>query len=504
MLRVAFAMAVGGWPPRQAAAGSVLRGDLGCGLLDDNSRQIPFASAEEAVVREACFVAREGSAGTRTQQRLPHCAGMSTNAKLELEGKVYELPTLVGSEGEKAIDVSQLRSTTEYITLDDGYSNTGSCQSKITFIDGEKGILRYRGIPIEQLAEQSTFIETAYLIIYGKLPTSRELGVFSERLTSHAMIHEDMKYHFEGFPPAAHPMAILSSMINATACFYPECMSSYDPATFDDESARLISQVRTIAAFAFRKSRGWPIIYPKPVYKYTANFLHMMFSQPYEDYDLKPDVVKALDLIFLLHADHEQNCSTATVRMTASSLANLFASASAGVCALWGPLHGGANQAVIEMLEQIRSDGDDGSRFMAAVKDKKAGKRLMGFGHRVYKNYDPRARIIKEQCDRLLTTLKVTDPLLDIAKRLEEAALKDNYFVERKLYPNVDFYSGIIMRAIGIPLEMFTVIFAIGRMPGWIANYLEIANSASRIYRPRQVYVGPTLNSYVPIKERKS
>jgi citrate synthase len=429
---------------------------------------------------------------------------MSATAKLELDGKVYELPTLVGSEGEKALDISSLRQKSGWITLDDGYSNTGSCRSGITFIDGEQGILRYRGIPIEQLAEGSTFIETAYLIIFGHLPTSVELRRFSDQLTEHELIHEDMKYHFEGFPSNAHPMAILSSMINASACFYPECMSPYDQGTFETEATRLISQVRTIAAFAYRKSRGLPIIYSKPVYKYTANFLHMMFSQPYADYELKPDVVKALDLIFLLHADHEQNCSTATVRMTASSKANLFASAAAGVCALWGPLHGGANQAVIEMLEQIHQEGDDGSRFIEAAKDKNSGRRLMGFGHRVYKNYDPRAKIIKAACDRLLDRLKVNDPLLDIAKKLEEAALEDSYFVERKLYPNVDFYSGIIMRAIGIPVEMFTVIFAIGRMPGWIANYLEISrDTGGRIYRPRQVYVGPTINPYIPLSERE-
>jgi citrate synthase len=292
-------------------------------------------------------------------------------------------------------------------------------------------------------------------------------------------------------------------MINAVSCFYPDLMKGYSPATFELEVARLLAQVRTIAAFAYRKSRGFPIIYPKPVYKYTANFLHMMFSDPYQDYELQPEVVKALDLIFVLHADHEQNCSTATVRCVASSQANLFASAAAGVCALWGPLHGGANQAVIEMLEDIRASGDDGSRFIAAAKDKKSGKRLMGFGHRVYKNYDPRAKIIKRQCDALLDVLHISDPLLDIAKKLEEAALHDPYFVERKLYPNVDFYSGIIMRAIGIPLEMFTVIFAIGRMPGWIANYKEISeNPQSRIYRPRQVYNGPTLNHFIPVKER--
>jgi citrate synthase len=430
---------------------------------------------------------------------------MSDTAKLELEGKVYEFPIVEGTEGEKAVDISSLRSSTGYITLDDGYSNTGSCKSSVTFIDGEQGILRYRGIPIEQLAEQSTFVETAYLIIYGHLPTSKELQRFSGMLTENELLHEDMKFHFEGFPANAHPMAILSSMINASACFYPECMEPFSPETFDDEATRLVSQVRTIAAFAYRKSRGLPIVYPNPAYKYTANFLHMMFSLPYRDYDLQPEVVRALDLIFLLHADHEQNCSTATVRFTASSQANLFASAAAGVCALWGPLHGGANQAVIEMLEQIRAEGDDGSRFITAAKDKKSGRRLMGFGHRVYKNYDPRAKIIKTQCDALLERLNISDPLLDIAKKLEEAALNDSYFVERKLYPNVDFYSGIIMRAIGIPVEMFTVIFAIGRMPGWIANYLEISrDSASRIYRPRQVYVGPNKSTYSPIKERNA
>ncbi|HOX01963.1 MAG TPA: citrate synthase [Candidatus Paceibacterota bacterium] len=430
---------------------------------------------------------------------------MNNSAKLELDGRIYELPLVVGTEGERAVDISQLRQQSGWITLDEGYGNTGSCRSNITFIDGEKGILRYRGVPIEELAEASTFIETAFLIIYGQLPTQRELRRFSELLTRSENIHEDMKYHFEGFPSNAHPMAILSSMINAASCFYPELMRGYDPATFEAQAARLISQVRTIAAFAYRKSRGMPIIYPKPSFKYTANFLHMMFSDPYEDYDLKPEVVRALDLIFLLHADHEQNCSTATVRFIASSQANLFASAAAGVCALWGPLHGGANQAVIEMLDHIRSTGDDGSRFIQEVKDKKSGKRLMGFGHRVYKHYDPRAKIIKRKCDELLNALKVEDPLLDIAKRLEETALRDPYFVERRLYPNVDFYSGIIMRAIGIPVEMFTVVFAIGRMPGWIANYREISmGSASRIYRPRQIYTGSNQRPYVPISERGS
>ncbi|MDW8343267.1 MAG: citrate synthase [Verrucomicrobiae bacterium] len=428
---------------------------------------------------------------------------MAKTAKLELDGKVYELPVVVGTEGERAIDISRLRAETGYITLDDGYANTGSCVSRITFIDGERGILRYRGYPIEELAEKSGFIETAYLLIYGHLPTSAELRRFSDLLTENELLHEDMKFHFEGFPPNAHPMAILSSMINAASCYHPRLMEGYNPEHFDLQCARLMSKVRTIAAFAYRKSRGLPIIYPKPVYKYTANFLHMMFSQPYQDYDLKPEVVRALDLIFLLHADHEQNCSTSTVRMIASSRANLFACAAGGVCALWGPLHGGANVAVIQMLEEIRRDGDDGSKFLAAVKDKKTGRRLMGFGHRVYKNYDPRAKIIKEQCDRILRMLNVSDPLLDIAKKLEETALHDPYFIERKLYPNVDFYSGIIMRAIGIPVEMFTVIFAIGRMPGWIANYKEIMDEQNaRIYRPRQVYTGPTLRHYVPIEQR--
>ncbi len=428
---------------------------------------------------------------------------MNEQAKLEVGGKAYQLPIVVGTEDERAVDISKLRDESGLITLDDGYSNTGSCSSAVTFIDGEKGILRYRGFPIEELAEKSTFIEAAYLLIYGHLPASQELRRFSELLTQNEMLHEDMKFHFEGFPPNAHPMAILSSMINAAGCFHPRLMEGYNAEAFELQAARLISKVRTIAAFSYRKSRGLPIIYPKPVYKYTANFLHMMFSEPYQDYDLKPDVVRALDLIFLLHADHEQNCSTSTVRMIASSRANLFACAAGGVCALWGPLHGGANQAVIEMLEQIHRDGDDGSKFMAAAKDKKSGKRLMGFGHRVYKHYDPRAKIIKEQCDRILHLLHVDDPLLAIAKKLEEAAMHDEYFIERKLYPNVDFYSGIIMRAIGIPIEMFTVIFAIGRMPGWIANYKEIMDEpSSRIYRPRQIYVGPRLQHYIPIEKR--
>jgi citrate synthase len=430
---------------------------------------------------------------------------MSNEAKIELDGKTYTLPTLTGSENEKAVDVSALRASTGYITLDDGYGNTGSCTSNITFIDGDQGILRYRGIPIEELAEKSNFIETAYLVIYGTLPTRAQLKRFSDLFTENQFLHEDMKFHFQGFPSGSHPMAILSAMINATSCFDEGLMRWHwgRAKEFEFYAAKLMSQVRTIAAYAYRKSRGLPLIYPKKDYKYTANFLHMLFSMPYEDYELKPEVVKALDLIFLLHTDHEQNCSTSTVRMVASAQANLFASCAAGVCALWGPLHGGANQAVIEMLQTIHNDGDDGTKFIAAAKDKNSGKRLMGFGHRIYKNYDPRAKIIKKACDDVLLKLHINDPLLDIAKKLEEAALKDPYFIERKLYPNVDFYSGIIMRAIGIPLDMFTVIFAIGRMPGWIANYKEIMEEPkNRIYRPRQIYTGPTLNHFVAINER--
>jgi citrate synthase len=428
---------------------------------------------------------------------------MTNVAKVELEGAIYELPVLAGTESERAIDISTLRQQTGHITLDEGYGNTGSCRSSITFIDGDRGILRHRGIPIEDLAAQSTFIEVAHLLIMGKLPNEAELKRFSQLLTRNELLHEDMKFHFEGFPANAHPMAILSSMINASSCFYPELLNPEPTEPFEVQAARLLSQVRTIAAFAYRKSRGLPINYPKPHYRYTANFLHMLFSEPYQDFELDPAVVEALDSIFLLHADHEQNCSTSTVRMVASSRANLFASVAAGVCALWGPLHGGANQAVIEMLQEIHRSGDDGSRFITAAKDKKSGKRLMGFGHRVYKNYDPRAKIIKQRCDQLLQRLAVHDPLLDIAKKLEEAALKDSYFVERQLYPNVDFYSGIIMRAIGIPVEMFTVIFAIGRTPGWIANYREVREQQSgRISRPRQVYIGEKLQPYVPLRER--
>ena len=424
-------------------------------------------------------------------------------ATITYNGQSTKLPVIRGSENELGINISKLREQTGLITYDDGYANTGSCASNITFIDGEKGILRYRGYPIEELAVKSTFIEVAWLLIYGNLPTQTQLQEFSDLLTEFQVLHEDMKYHFEGFPPNAHPMAILSSMINACGCFTRELTGPYNPRRFSRHAARLISQVRTIAAFAYRKSRGLPIIYPKPHYKYTPNFLHMMFSMPDGDIEINPVAVAALDQIFLLHADHEQNCSTSTVRMVASSRANLFASAAAGVCALWGPLHGGANQAVLEMLEKIRADGDDGSKFIESVKSSGGSARLMGFGHRVYKNYDPRAKIIKQRAEALLASLQKTDPLLDIAKKLEETALHDPYFLERKLYPNVDFYSGIIMRALNIPVEMFTVMFAIGRMPGWIANFKEVIDDPkSKIYRPRQIYTGSTLRSYVPIEQR--
>jgi len=429
---------------------------------------------------------------------------MNGTAELIIDGKSLELPTVTGTENEVGIDITALRAKTGCITLDPGYGNTGACKSAITFIDGEKGILQYRGYDIAELAKKSSFVESAYLLIYGELPTAAELARFSGLLTENQMLHEDMMQHFDAFPPRAHPMSILSAMIHASSA-YP-AQDTYRKSlkdAFPIHAARLISQTRTIATCSYRKAVGLPVSYPKRDLKFTENFLHMMFSLPGEDYQMNADVVRALDLIFLLHADHEQNCSTSTVRMVASSQANVFASASAGVCALWGPLHGGANQAVLEMLEVIHKDGDDGSKFLDQVKNKVGNRRLMGFGHRVYKSFDPRALIIKEQCDKVLAQLHVSDPLLDIAKKLEEVALSDDYFVSRKLYPNVDFYSGIIMRAIGIPMNMFTVLFAIGRMPGWVANYKEVMDDPdSRISRPRQIYTGETLRSYKGIGER--
>ncbi|RKX34632.1 MAG: citrate (Si)-synthase [Verrucomicrobia bacterium] len=430
---------------------------------------------------------------------------MSENASIKLNDRNLEFPVIVGSEGEKAIDLRTLRSDSGgCITFDEGYGNTGSCVSNVTFIDGDAGILRYRGYPIEQLAQHSSFVETAYLVIHGELPTVEQYAAFSARLREQAGIHERMLHLFEGYPRDAHPMAILSAMVNSLACYDPHLATNdhnRDLENFEEASAIALSKVRTIAAVAYRMSRGLPVNYSNKDLKYCENFLHMMFSDPFSPYTASPEVARAMNLILLLHADHEQNCSTSTVRMVASSGANLFASTSAGISALWGPLHGGANVAVIGMLRSIHEQGDDGSRFIEAAKSGKA--RLMGFGHRVYKNFDPRAKIIAQGCEELLDSLGLTDPLLDIARRLAEAALDDPYFLERKLYPNVDFYSGIMMRAIGIPLNMFTVMFAIGRMPGWIANWHEVAaDQNSRIYRPRQIYQGPVKREYVSIKER--
>jgi citrate synthase len=429
---------------------------------------------------------------------------MADKASLSYQGKTYDLPVVVGTENEAAIDITRLRSSSGLITLDSGYGNTGACRSNITFIDGEKGILRYRGYPVEELAAKSSFVETSYLLIFGELPTAEQLSEFRNLLVSHEFIHEDMLHHFDGFPQNAPPMAILSAMITAVGCFQPVFMQPEDNDHFMEPAARLMSKVRTIAAASYRKSIGRPVIYPRSDLRYTANFLHMMFSNPYRSYEPDEVVVDALDRLFILHADHEQNCSTSTVRMVGSAQANLYASVAAGVCALWGPLHGGANVAVIEMLTQLVNSGESLENFVKRVKDKDSGARLMGFGHRVYKNFDPRAKIIKEACDKLLAKLGIHDPLLDMAMRLEEVALRDPYFVERKLYPNVDYYSGIIMKAIGIPANMFTVLFAIGRLPGWIAHWREVrVNPDGRIDRPRQVYTGPTIRSYLPIEARK-
>ena len=427
---------------------------------------------------------------------------MST-ARLEYNGQSWEFPVVEGSESEIGVDISDLRAKTGLITLDEGYGNTGSCQSAITYIDGDKGILRYRGYPIEQLAEHSSFVETAWLVIYGKLPNEAERARFSALLTKHQMIHESMRSHFEGFPNNAPPMAILSAMINALGCFSPEVLGYEDEFNFEENAARLLSQVRSIAAATYKMNIGQPMMYPRPDFKYAENFLHMMFSVPNGRITPDPDVARALNQFLILHADHEQNCSTSTVRMVASSGANMFASCAAGVSALWGPLHGGANMAVIQMLEEIRKSEMTPAAYMEKVKDKNSGLRLMGFGHRVYRNFDPRSRILQKAADTILTKLHIDDPLLDIARHLEEVALKDSYFVERKLYPNVDFYSGIILRAIGIPLNMFTVMFAIGRMPGWIANYKEIHDAPRlKINRPRQIYTGALKRDYVPREER--
>jgi len=430
---------------------------------------------------------------------------MARTATLIFEGKQYEFPVVQGSEGELGIDITSLRSRTGLITLDPGFYSTGACESAITFIDGEKGILRYRGIPIEQLAEKSNFIEVAQLLIFGRLPTREQDERFRQRLTANAHLHEAFRHHFEGFPVDAPPMAMLSAMINTLACFHQQFLKLEDDEAFEEAAARIISKVRTIAAYSYRKSRGLPMVYPDPRLKYVPNLLHMMFSEPYRQYEADPDIADALDMILLLHADHEQNCSTSTVRIVGSSQANLFASVAAGVGALWGPLHGGANVAVLEMLEAIHKGRITPEEYLRLAKDKTSGVRLMGFGHRVYKNFDPRAQILKRACDKVLAkTGHQNDPLLNIARKLEELALKDSYFVERKLYPNVDFYSGIIMKAIGIPVNMFTVMFAIGRMPGWIAQWKEQRDEPEpRIARPRQIYIGPTRTDYVPMEQRQ-
>jgi citrate synthase len=412
------------------------------------------------------------------------------SAKLIVDGKEFDLPMIAGSENEQAIDATKLRDLTGCVTLDPGYGNTGSCLSAITFIDGEKGILRYRGYPIEDLAAKASFLDTAYLLIYGELPNKVEKANWTSEITNHTLIHEDMKKFFEGFPGNAHPMAILGAMFASLSTYYPDDKS----ANTDLNIRRLIAKAPTIAAFAHKKSVGQPFVYPRNDLEYSANFINMMFSVPAQRYEINAAVAEALNLLLILHADHEQNCSTSTVRMVGSSNANIFASMAAGVSALWGPLHGGANQEVIEMLEGIKNSGGDAKKAVAMAKDKASGFRLMGFGHRVYKNFDPRAKILKKAADRVLNDLGVKDPLLDIAKGLEELALADPYFVERKLYPNVDFYSGIIYRAMGIPTDMFTVMFALGRLPGWIAQWKELRDDAkTRIYRPRQIYTGKTL-----------
>jgi len=427
---------------------------------------------------------------------------MSTTAKLTLEGKDYELPVVVGSENEKAIDITKLRAQTGYITLDTGYMNTGATRSAITYLDGEQGILRYRGIPIEELAEKSTFVETSYLLIYGELPTQEQWKRFSNLLTYHSMIHEDMIRFFDGYPATAHPMAILSSMVCSLSAYYPESLNVFE--NMDMQATRLLSKLRTIASFSYKKSIGQPMMYPQNHLSYCANFLHMMFATPAERYEPDPDMVRALNILLILHADHEQNCSTSTVRLVGSSQANLFASISAGICALWGPLHGGANQAVIEMLEEMQQTKLSCKDFVAQVKDKKSKVKLMGFGHRVYKNYDPRAKILKQMAQLILNKKGINDPMLQLAQELEEAALSDPFFIERKLYPNVDFYSGLLYKAMGIPVNMFTVMFAIGRLPGWIAQCKEMMEDPeNKIGRPRQIYTGPTERHYMPVADRK-
>jgi len=411
-----------------------------------------------------------------------------------------EVPATVGSSG---YDVSSLLKETGHITLDPGFMNTASCQSAITYIDGDKGILRYRGYPIEQLAAKSTFIETSYLLIYGHLPNPAELSKFTQDITMHTMVHEDLRRFFDGFPRDAHPMPVLSSAVSALSTFYQDSLDPFDERQVEISTIRLMAKIPTLAAYAYKKTIGQPSRYPDNSLDYVSNFLNMTFGVPAEPYEVNPAIVKALDMLFILHADHEQNCSTSTVRMVGSSHANLFASVSAGINALFGPLHGGANQAVLEMLEGIQSSGDTVQQFITRVKNREDGVKLMGFGHRVYKSYDPRAAIVREHAHDILAMLGVQDPLFDIARELEEAALSDEFFIERKLYPNVDFYTGLIYRAIGFPTRMFTVLFAIGRVPGWIAQWQEmITDPETKIGRPRQVYIGEDARDYTQIGQR--
>jgi len=428
---------------------------------------------------------------------------MGNAAKLNLGERQLELPMVVGSEGERAVDISKMRAESGCITLDEGFANTGSTESGVTFLNGEQGVLRYRGYPIEVLAEHCDFVEVSYLLLHGELPTEEQLERFRNSLRRHTMLHEDMRSFYNGFPRDAHPMAILSSVVGALSTFYQDSLDPTDPEQVEISVYRLMAKLPTIAAFSYKKSIGQPFIYPQNDLDYCQNFLQMMFAVPSEPYELDPDFVEALNLLLIVHADHEQNCSTSTVRMVGSSDANLFASIAAGICALWGPLHGGANQACVEMLEQIIADGGDVAKYVDMAKDRNSGFRLMGFGHRVYKNYDPRATIIKSTCNKLLNKMGRSDPIFDVAQKLEEVALSDPYFVERKLYPNVDFYSGVIYRAMGIPVPMFTVLFAIGRLPGWISHWKEMHDSPNkRICRPRQIYTGPQEREFVPLPER--
>ena len=428
---------------------------------------------------------------------------MGDIAKLSFEDHELELPLVVGTENEKAVDIGALRKQTGVVTIDEGYVNTGSSQSSITFLNGEEGILRYRGYAIEDLASKCDFLEVAFLLIYGELPNQEELTKFRTKIRRHTMLHEDLKSFYDGFPRDAHPMAILSSVVGAMSTFYQDSLDPHDPEQVEVSIHRLLAKLPTIAAFSHKKSAGQPFIYPNNNASYCENFLQMMFSVPCEDYVVDKTFVEALNMLLIVHADHEQNCSTSTVRMVGSADSNLFASISAGICALWGPLHGGANEAVVNMLQQIKEDGGDVDKYVEMAKDKENGFRLMGFGHRVYKNFDPRATLIKTSCDKLLEKLDIDDPLFEIAQKLEKVALEDEYFVKRKLYPNVDFYSGVIYRAMNIPVEMFTVLFAIGRLPGWIAHWREMQMSpTSRICRPRQIYQGPTKREFFPVEKR--